>query len=259
MHDLIIQNVAFSYGKTPVLNNVNLTVRPGDVISLLGPNGSGKSTLMKLILGILKPQKGSITLGGDETSRLSSRELAGRVAYVPQTNTSPFGYTGLEMVMMGRSVHRGVFARYTKEDEEIALHAMERLGVADLRERIFTRLSGGQRQLLILARAIAQGARLLILDEPVTGLDYGNQLRLLERIYELAGEGYTFIKSTHFPDHSLLISGRAVMLKDGVLFADGGAQEVITPENIKTMYDVDIRIADMEGGLRMCVPSFLGR
>ena len=259
MHDLIIKNVAFSYGQTPVLNGVDLTVRPGDVISLLGPNGSGKSTLMKLILGILKPQAGSITLGGDETSRLDSRALAGRVAYVPQTNTSPFGYTGLEMVMMGRSVHRGVFARYTKEDEEIALAAMERLGVADLRERTFTRLSGGQRQLLILARAIAQGARLMILDEPVTGLDYGNQLRLLGHIYRLAAEGYTFIKSTHFPDHSLLISGRAVMLKDGRLFADGSAEEVITAENIRRMYDVEVSVASMDNGMRMCIPAFLER
>jgi iron complex transport system ATP-binding protein len=196
-----------------VLNDVSLSIRAGEVVTLLGPNGCGKSTLIKIILGLLRPATGTIFFNGENISQMSSKSLAREIAYVPQIHKSSFPYKVMDMVLMGRIPHKTFFFRYSKTDVDIAGDALERLAIAHLADRTCTEISGGERQLTLIARAIAQGARTFIMDEPASGLDYGNQLRLLDQIIKLSREGYTFIKSTHSPEHALWIADRVIMIK----------------------------------------------
>ncbi len=253
-------NIHYAYDRGKVLDGVSLHVRPGEVVSLLGPNGTGKSTLIRILTGLEKPQEGSVTLGGDPMESLSFKTRAERVAYVPQSHRSAFGYKVRDVVMMGRIGAQGLFGGFGRDDRERANRALEQVGMSRYAEQSYTRLSGGERQLVLIARALAQGANLFIMDEPVSGLDYGNQLRLLEQIDALAEEGYTFLKSTHYPDHALMVSSRVIMLRDGRVQADGAPREVIDSANIAALYGVGVSMLDHPGGLRLCVPeAFSGR
>ena len=254
MHFISIDHVTYGYSEKPVLNDIHLSFRKGEVVSLLGPNGSGKTTLLKVLLGLCRPQKGEVRLEGDSVSQISPRALARRIAYVPQTHRISFAYRVIDMVLMGRMPHKPFFFQYSKEDKAEALKALERLSIAHLRNRPYTEVSGGERQLTLIARALAQGADILVMDEPVNGLDYGNQIRLLGRIADLADNGYTFIKTTHFPEHAIWVSDRVVMLKKGRVVADGDALEVINEKNLYLLYNTDIGMADLDEGLRVCVP-----
>ncbi len=247
-------HIIFSYRGTAVLNNVSLAIRAGEVVSLLGPNGCGKTTLLKILLGLLPPQNGKVLFHGKDVATMSARELAGKMAYVPQTHRIGFAYRVLDVVLMGRTPHKRFFSDYSKQDVEIALHCLERLSIADLSERPYNEISGGERQLTLIARALAQGARTLIMDEPASGLDYGNQIRLLTRISDLSHDGYTFIKSTHAPDHALWIANRVLIMKGGSIIADGKPQDVINGEAISRLYSTQVGIVSVSDTLRMCVP-----
>jgi len=244
----------FRYAGTPVLQDVSLNIHAGEIVSLLGPNGCGKTTLLKILLGILRPQRGKVRLHGKEVAAMSPRELAGCMAYVPQTHRIGFAYRVLDVVLMGRTPHKSLFSDYSRQDVEIALHCLERLSIADLSDRPYNEISGGERQLTLIARALAQGARILIMDEPASGLDYGNQIRLLTRISDLAQDGYTFIKSTHAPDHALWIAKRVVIMKGGTVIADGKPQDVINGDAISRLYSTRVGVVSVGDTLRMCVP-----
>ncbi|WP_321413196.1 ABC transporter ATP-binding protein [uncultured Desulfobacter sp.] len=254
MSFLCIDHVTYGYGETPVLNDINLTLEKGEVVSLLGPNGSGKTTLLKVLLGLCRPQKGEVRLEGRPVRHMNAKALARRVAYVPQTHKISFAYRVIDVVLMGRMPHKPFFFRYSKQDEDQALEALEQLSIAHLKDRPYTEVSGGERQMTLIARALAQGADILVMDEPVSGLDYGNQIRLLAQIATLADNGYTFIKTTHFPEHAVWISDRVVMLKKGRLLANGDALEVVNEENLYLLYNTDIGMANLDEGLRVCVP-----
>ncbi|MEN6440110.1 MAG: ABC transporter ATP-binding protein [Syntrophobacter sp.] len=248
------ERINFSYGGSPVLKDISFSVDKGRIVSLLGPNGSGKSTLIKVLLGIYRPGSGSVLFEGKPLSRIAPKELAKRIAYVPQTHRMAFAYTVLEVVLMGRTPHKPLFSRYSKEDVEIALHSLDRLSISHLRHRSYTEVSGGERQLTLIARALTQGADMLIMDEPANGLDFGNQIRLLDQIADLARDGYTFIKSTHFPDHALWIADRVVMLQNGGVIADGSPSDVMDEEAICRLYNTKISILKINGSLKTCVP-----
>lgn len=183
--------------------------------------------------------------------------LARRIAYVPQVHRLTFGYRVLDVVLMGRMPHKPFFFRYDKQDDAAAHQALERLSIGHLSERPYTAISGGERQLVLIARALVQGADIFVMDEPVNGLDYGNQIRLLGRIADLARDGYTFIKTTHFPDHALWISDRVVMLKKGTVVADGRTGEVVTRNNLYQLYNTHVDVRELGGGCRICVPEAL--
>ena len=251
-------DIHFAYGEKPVLEGVSLHVQLGEVVSLLGPNGTGKSTLLKILVGLSKPHKGGVEVGGDPIHRLSYRERAKKIAYVPQSHQIPFSYEVRAVVLMGRIASQSLFSRYGKEDLEKAEEALEQVGVADLAGRNYASLSGGQRQLVLIARALAQGAELLVMDEPVTGLDYGNQLRLLEQVLELSAKGYTFLQSTHYPDHALMVSHRSVLLHEGKVVADGPPEQVIDPERIETLYGVKVGMETLSGGRKVFLPQLKG-
>jgi iron complex transport system ATP-binding protein len=231
-----IEQLSFSYRRSPFIQDLNLTMDEGCILALLGPNGSGKTTLLKLLLGLLTPAAGMICIRGKNTREMTQQELACRLAYVPQVHREAFGYSVFDVVLMGRMPRTSFFARYGKRDRSIAWESLEKLSISHLAEHPYTEISGGERQLTLIARSLAQGAGTFIMDEPTNGLDYGNQVRLLDRIGRLASEGFTFIYTTHHPDHALAIADRVVMMKAGAILRDGDPRSVITPEKLSELY-----------------------
>lgn len=252
---LSVEHVSFSYGRKPVLKDVSLGVDPGEIVSLLGPNGSGKTTLLKIMLGLLRPRQGRVRLAQEDIDQIPAKQFARRIAYVPQTHRMAFAYRVMDVVMMGRLPHKPLLFKYGKQDQELALAALDKLSIAHLGARPYTDISGGERQLTLIARALAQDAEVFIMDEPANGLDYGNQIRLLEKLNHLAQEGYTFIKTTHFPDHALWVSDRVLMLKQGRIVADEMAEAVINEKNLFELYNSHICVETLPGGGRICMPQ----
>jgi len=238
--ELAAQEVCFAYGRRGVLRGVNLGVGPGEVLSLLGANGSGKTTLLRLLLGLARPRAGLVSLNGKPLAQYPRRELARYLAYVPQTHVTPFPYTVRDIAVLGRLPHTGLVRSPTRRDYEVAMEVLGRLGIADLADRPYTDISGGERQLTLIARALAQGARVLVMDEPVSGLDYGHQLRFLAHLRRLAADGYAIVKATHHPEHALLASTRVALLCDGAVVCDGPPAEVVTPSTIARIYRVEV-------------------
>jgi len=250
-----VEEVHFGYSRRPVHTDINLSIHKGEIVTVLGPNGCGKSTLIKVMVGFLRPLKGRAFYDGTDISRLGSKHLAREIAYVPQIHKSTFPYSVIDVALMGRIPHKAFFFKYSKEDFETAYDALRRLSILHLSDRPYTEISGGERQLTIIARALTQGARVFVMDESATGLDHGNQLRLLEEINKLSHEGYTFIKSTHSPEHALWIADRAVMIKDGKIVADGPCEDVVDDENLFRLYDARVNVVRFDGSFQFCVPQ----
>jgi len=250
-----VEEVTFGYTEKRVLNDISFTIAEGEIVTLLGPNGCGKSTLIKIMLGLFRPDKGNIFFNGENIHRVGSKSLAREIAYVPQIHKSSFPYTVMDIVLMGRIPHKTFFFRYSNNDIGIAHDALERLSIVHLADRAYTEISGGERQLTLIARALAQGAKTFIMDEPASGLDYGNQLRLLEQIIKLSREGYTFIKSTHSPEHALWVADRAIMIKNGGIMADGRCDDIISAGNLFHLYNARVNVLKLNGSLRVCVPE----
>jgi iron complex transport system ATP-binding protein len=246
--ELRAEGVHFAFGARRVLRGVSLTVRPGEIVSLLGANGSGKTTLLRVLLGLARPRAGQVTLNGKPLGQYARLELARHLAYVPQTHITPFPYKVREIVVLGRVPHTGLVRSPSREDYEVALAMLEPMGIGDLAERPYTDISGGERQLTLIARALAQGAKTLVMDEPVTGLDFGNQLRFLAHLRSLAADGYAIVKATHHPEHALLASTRVAVLCDGAIVLDGPPQEVVTPASLRRIYGVEVSAFHAPGG-----------
>lgn len=251
------QNLFFSYHEKPILKGVDLRIEEGSIVSLLGANGAGKSTLMKLFLGLLTPTRGHVVLKNKALQSYSIKERAYHVSYVPQSTQVAFAFLALDIVLMGRIAFESWFKKPSQADIKIARDAMERLGILHLEKRTFQTLSGGEKQLVLIARSLAQGAKILVMDEPVSGLDYGNQLRLLETIMTLSKEGYTFLKSTHFPEHALMLGGYTYALKDGQILAHGFTCKTITQELINELYHTNIKLKQTSCGYPVCIPAFV--
>lgn len=248
------KNISFSYGNKQILTNIDFQLYQGDVLSLVGQNGCGKTTLLKILLGIFK-SNGEIKILSKNINEYKNKELAKLISYVPQTHQIPFDYTVFDVVLMGRLAHIGLFSNYSLKDKEIALKALEKVGIGPLKDNIYSKISGGERQLAFIARALTQESKIIFMDEPVTGLDYGNQLKLLKFLKELSNEGYTFVKTTHYPDHALYASNKVMMLKNGQILDVGNINEKLTSTNIKKLYDVDVEIISKKNGYKFCIPS----
>ena len=246
---LSVENLFFSYGQRAVLRDVTFSAEKGELLSVLGPNGVGKTTLFRCILGTLTPRSGQITIDGLDLTAMPPRERARRIAYIPQIHPPTFGYTVLDTVLMGTTRTLSPFAPPRQAQVDMAMAAMERVGVTELAERNFAHLSGGEQQLVLIARALAQQAQVLMMDEPTSALDYGNQLRILQQVRALSREGYTVLLSTHNPQHALTFADRVLALHDGAVAANGSAKEVLTPELIRRLYRVEATLADTAGGI----------
>ena len=254
---LEVSNLSFSYGEHAVLKDVSFGLDRGEFLSVLGPNGVGKSTLFHCILGRLEEYSGRITSDGDDLHTMPRREAARRMAYIPQIHKPTFSYSVLDTVLMGTARQLSPFAQPGRVQVQCAMAALERVGAAHLAQRDFTRLSGGEQQLVLVARAIAQQAEILIMDEPTSALDYGNQLRVLQLVRELAGEGYGVLLSTHNPQHALTFATRTLALCGGRVAALGKPEDVLTPELVSRLYGVDVIFAETPAG-RVLVPMMAG-
>ena len=249
------------YGKIRILHDISLQVSSGEAFCLLGPNGVGKTTLFKTILGFLPLLSGLITIDGEDISTWSDRRKAQVIGYVPQVHTPPFPFTVIDVVTMGRTAHLGPMASPSKHDVEIAEDALKELGISNLSQKIYTEISGGERQMVLVARALAQQPKILIMDEPTANLDFGNQVRVLEQINRLTAQGMAIIMTTHFPDHAFLCPGTVGLLEHDRLTV-GRAQDVVTEERLQCAYGVDVRIIQHAyldvGLLRSCIPIVSG-
>ena len=260
---LAAENLGFGYRDRRIGSEVTLELAAGEVLCLLGPNGSGKTTLFKTLLGLLPAQGGRVLIDGRDARMLSRDAMARQVSYVPQAHAAFFPYTVRETVLMGRTAHLGLFAAPAARDHAAALDAIRRMGIAHLADAVYTQISGGERQLALIARALAQDARMVIMDEPTANLDFGNQVRVLERIRLLADEGIGVLLSTHDPDHAFLCADRVAMLHQGRLMACGAAEAVMTTGNLQQLYGVEIAVTTVAlaqgGARRLCVPLGLSR
>ena len=253
-----LEDLHFSYGSHEVLKGVSFQVEGSGFISLLGPNGAGKSTLFRCMLGLLEPDRGSVHICGRDIRRMSPQELSHRVAYIPQSHTPVFHFSVFDMVLMGTTAQLSRFASPGKKQVELTEAAMERLGISHLRSRDCGSISGGERQLVLIARAIAQQAKILVMDEPSASLDYGNKLRVMETVKSLTRDDYTIIQSTHDPDQAYLYSDQILALYDGKLLARGTPRETISSSLISTLYGVDVEVCSLHrDGIRVCVPAHL--
>ncbi|NLX90892.1 MAG: ABC transporter ATP-binding protein [Firmicutes bacterium] len=245
------------YGTKKVVENISFTVQSGEILCLLGPNGVGKTTLFKSILGLIKMLGGVIKVDGENVHAWPKKKLAQTFGYVPQAHTPPFPFTVRDVVIMGRTAYLGKFASPSKVDEEIAEQALDTLGISHLADRVYTEISGGERQLVLIARALTQQPQILIMDEPTSNLDFGNQARVLGQINELAKKGLAVIMTSHFPNHVFLCSTKVALMQKNNKFSVGSVEEVVTEENLKSAYGIDVKIttaADDCHTLRSCIP-----
>ncbi len=235
---LQVRSLGIGHGPRRVLSEVSFSLQRGELLCLLGPNGSGKTTLLRTLLGLLPPQSGEVRLLDRPLSEWSRKALARHIGYVPQAHAGLFAFTVLDIVLMGRAAHVGRFAAPSAKDRAIAMQCLETLGIAALAECIYTQVSGGERQLALIARALAQEPALLFMDEPTASLDFGNQLRVLEHLLQLRERGIAILMSTHQPEHALRCADRTALVGEGGLIAVGATANVATVENLARLYRV---------------------
>lgn len=248
------RGLAVGYGRRIVGEGLSFGIGPGEVLALLGPNGGGKTTLLKTLLGLLPPLAGAVLVEGIPLSRLSTAERARRLAYVPQVHAGAFAFTVADVVLMGRTAHASALAAPSARDRAVAAAAIERLGIAHLAEEPYTRISGGERQMALIARALAQEPRLVVLDEPTASLDFSNQGRVLRWMRSLAAGGLGVVFSTHDPNHALRFADRALLIRDGSILAHGPSADVLTPATLRALYGTDVVTVEA-GGERAFLPG----
>jgi iron complex transport system ATP-binding protein len=253
-----VQEISCGYDGSPVLTELSFAVHTGETVSILGPNGVGKTTLFKALLGFIKLDQGAICLDGQSVAGWSRSRLAKLIGYVPQSHTPPFPFTVLEVVMMGRTAHLGLFSSPSKADARQAAQVLEQLGISYLEQRNYTEISGGERQMVLIARAMTQEPQFLIMDEPTAHLDYGNQIRVLQQVNALSSQGLGVIMTTHNPDHAFRCPGQAVLLQRDRPAVSGPTERIVTEDNLRSAYGVEVRIVSLELGMgnmvQTCVP-----
>mgnify|MGYP001661515206 CR=1 FL=1 len=252
-----VKNLRFRYGARPVIGDVSFTAEKGELLAVLGPNGVGKSTLFRCLLGFLKPVGGEILVDGKELGAYSRRELAKKIAYIPQSHSPAFDHTVLDNVLMGMTAQLGVFEQPGQAQREKALQMLRALGIEKLADRGCMKISGGERQLMLLARALVQDASMLIMDEPTANLDYGNSCRVMERVKKLGQTGYTIIFSTHDPNQAFSYATKVLALKDGGVMAVGAPEAVLTEDVLSRLYGIPVARCEMEtvfGRKTICMP-----
>lgn len=259
-----IRNASFGYSDINIFRDISLEIRQGEIFCIIGPNGCGKTTLLDCILGIKSLQAGEITLNDKSINSIKVSQIARHIAYVPQSHDKTFPYTVMEIVLMGRAAHTGIFSSPTREDRAIAEECLETVGMRRFENRPYTQLSGGEGQLVMLARALAQKAPVIIMDEPTAHLDFKHELTLLNTVVQLVKlNGLTILMATHFPNHAYYfensdISTRVALMGDRCFKAIGSPSKVLNEGNLKDLYDVRTKIVSctLEDGslLKQIIP-----
>ncbi|QTL97128.1 ATP-binding cassette domain-containing protein [Iocasia frigidifontis] len=256
---LELKDVVCGYGPNVIVKQASMGVAEGDVLCLLGPNGVGKTTLFKSILGFLKLLDGEILLGGKNIAGWSRKLFAREVAYVPQAHNTPFPFKVLDVILMGRTPYLRPFSAPGKEDRNLVKNIMASLDILALENKLYTEISGGEKQLVLIARALAQQAKILVMDEPTSNLDFGNQIKVLNQIRKLSRENLGIIMTTHFPDHVFICANKVAIIRDGFLHKIGNPETVVTRENLREVYGVNVSVENISftSGYKakVCVPE----
>lgn len=256
-----VRNANFRYGEREVFTDLDLDIFPGEVLTIIGPNGCGKSTLIRCIGGALPLHKGTVHLNQVDISTLDVNARARKIGFLFQQHTPSFPFLVLDVVSMGRAPHLGFFGAPSVKDATLAAQALDRVGIAHLKNRRYTEISGGERQLVLLARALVQQPEVILLDEPTSHLDLKNQARSLKTIGALAAQGVTMIMTTHDPNHAFLFSGRVAVMKPGGVAVVGLASEIVCNATLSATYGIDIKVFTVphpDGGkeLKLCSPDW---
>ncbi len=255
---LEVKELRFSYRlHHEVLKGVTFSIEPGETLCLLGSNGAGKTTLLRCLLGLSKIESGTVTLNGNQLCGISSKIRAQFMAYVPQSSSIAFPYLAREVVLMGRVSHLTPGMSHSSHDKQVALESMHRLQIEHLAERRYQELSGGERQMVLVARALAQEAQLLVMDEPTSNLDYHNQIKILTAIKYLASRGLSILMTSHYPDHAFLACSKVALMDNGYITACGTPDQVVTSESLTALYGTPVHVirADMGGiSIKTCIP-----
>ena len=253
-----VENLSFAYGEREVLRDISFSVEYGEFLSVLGPTGVGKSTLFRCMLGLLTPSSGAAVVDGLRVADLSARRLAEKIAYIPQSHNPVFNFSVYDMVLMGTTAQTGSFASPGKRQRSLANKALDRLGIFDLAGRGYGSLSGGERQLVLIARAIAQEAKVLVMDEPSAALDFGNRMRVMRTVQSLTRDGYAVIQSTHDPEQAYMYSDKILALHGGRVAAFGTPQDVMDAALVSRLYGEEVEVCSMrEDAIRVCIPKNL--
>ncbi|MDO5044673.1 MAG: ABC transporter ATP-binding protein [Coriobacteriia bacterium] len=261
MNELKISNIRSGYEDGPdIVKGISFTLTEGSFTCILGPNGCGKSTLLKSVLGFMPVREGEVSYNQSiDVLHLKEEERAKILAYIPQAHNPPFPFLVRDVVRMGRTPYLNRLSKETEEDHAIAQHAMEITNILDLQEFPYNLLSGGQRQLVMIARAIAQGTSFLIMDEPTNNLDYGNQYRVLSAISSLSKSmNLSVLMVTHDPHHCFFIADHVILINQGKIVEEGRPEEIIHSDSLTGLYSYPIKVADIDFGntiSRACIPQ----
>jgi iron complex transport system ATP-binding protein len=251
---LRLDSVSCGYGANEVVKGISFTLQAGDVMCLLGANGSGKTTLFRAILRFIPLSEGSVSMDGESIEHWSRRKLARTIAYVPQAHTPPFAFKVRDVVLMARTAHMNSMGAASSCDHQIVDQSLDSLGIMGLANKEYTQLSGGERQMVLVARALAQEAKLLVMDEPASSLDFGNQIRMLTEVKRLSERGVSVLITTHSPNHAFLCASQVAVMKAGRLLACGLPDLVLTSSCLEEAYGVPLEVIDIGNGNRTCVP-----
>lgn len=259
---LEVTDIRYSYRPRgrEVLQGVSFALDDGEILCLLGSNGTGKTTLLRCMLGFEKPKSGTVVVDGQDMARLSIKQRALHMAYVPQYS-SAFPYTAREVVLMGRVAHLNGASGHGADDERAVDEALERLQVTHLADRLYQEMSGGEKQMVLVARALAQQAKTLVMDEPTANLDYHNQVKILAAIKHLAGEGLRILMTSHYPDHAFLACSTVALMSGGRIQALGKPDDVVTSESLTALYDTPVCVTNARVGdeyFKTCIPLLDG-
>ena len=253
---VVTAGLAVGHGGVPVASGLNWEVAPGTLWAVLGPNGAGKSTLLRTALGWLPPVAGDVRLFGQRPGHWERQQLARRVAWVPQTFEADAGFTGLELVLMGRAPHLGAWGLPSEKDVALAHSALEELGVPHLAQRRTGELSGGEKRLLLLARALAQGPELLLLDEPTAFLDLRHQVHVLQRVRARVDAGLAAVAVLHDANLASSVADSVLLLREGAVLGQGPARKWLTAETLAALYGLPMVEAVGPGGARAFAPRW---
>lgn len=252
--ELKVNSINFGYDENrKVIKDVSFEFSASQILCILGANGTGKSTLLKCLIGEEKAN-GDILIDGKNIKEYNTRQLAQKFAYIPQTTDATFSFRVIDVILMGRTAYIDYFGTPDQSDIDLAIEKMNFLGIGYLKEKLFNEISGGERQLVMIAAAMTQEPELMIFDEPTAHLDFGNSYRFLDLVKKLQQKGIGIIMTTHFPEHALFLKGDTLILKDGLVMSKGKADDIITEKNMSKLYGIEVNIREIEDRI-VCIPG----